>query len=341
MDYSELDGYLFEGVSVIKDIHTFDYLPKEENICLNIAYGIDENFILGAAVSINSILQNNRKLPFVFHIFVDNIPEVEKSKFEELAKINNTTIKLYHINCDALKDFPKTRNWTYATYFRFIIADYFSGKLTKLLYLDADIVCTGSISELISLNLDDKIVAVVNENHADWWKKRSELLNIPQLKNGYFNAGFLLINIPFWNKEQISKRAISLLRDPEVAGNITHLDQDILNMLLWDSKINISERYNTRYSINYELKKDFSSVVNDNVVFIHYIGPTKPWHSWGQYEDTTPFLKAKNTSPWKDTPLLEANSRYQVRYSAKHKINKGEFLRGFIDYIRYFLSKNS
>ncbi|WP_349254600.1 glycosyltransferase [Escherichia coli] len=36
------------------------------------------------------------------------------------------------------------------------------------------------------------------------------------------------------------------------------------------------EKYNTRYSINYELKDKVDNPVNDDTVFIHYVGPTKP-----------------------------------------------------------------
>ncbi len=52
------------------------------------------------------------------------------------------------------------------------------------------------------------------------------------LVSGYFNAGFILINIPLWTAENISKKAIEMLKDPEVVQRITHLDQDVLNIFL-------------------------------------------------------------------------------------------------------------
>ncbi|MGC6761959.1 glycosyltransferase, partial [Escherichia coli] len=74
---------------------------------------------------------------------------------------------------------------------------------------------------------------------------------------------------------------------------ITHLDQDVLNVLLNGKVKFISEKYNTRYSINYELKDKVDNPVNDDTVVIHYVGPTKPWHEWADYPVSRSFLIAK------------------------------------------------
>ncbi len=62
-----------------------------------------------------------------------------------------------------------------------------------------------------------------------------------------------------------------MLRDPDWVSKITHLDQDVLNVLLNGKVKFISEKYNTRYSINYELKDKVDNPVNDDTVFIHYV----------------------------------------------------------------------
>ncbi|MGK2888720.1 MAG: glycosyltransferase [Candidatus Malihini olakiniferum] len=44
----------------------------------------------------------------------------------------------------------------------------------------------------------------------------------------------------------------------------------------------LDKKYNTQFSINYEIKyksgETYPHYINDNTVFIHYIGSTKPWH---------------------------------------------------------------
>ncbi|EAR9531484.1 lipopolysaccharide 1,3-galactosyltransferase, partial [Salmonella enterica] len=167
------------------------------------------------------------------HVFTDFFDSEDQQRFEALAKQYATQIVVYLIDCERLKSLPSTKNWTYATYFRFIIADYFSDKTDRVLYLDADIACKGSIQELIDLNFaENEIAAVVAEGELEWWTKRSVSLATPGLVSGYFNAGFILINIPLWTAENISKKAIEMLKDPEVVQRITHLDQDVLNIFL-------------------------------------------------------------------------------------------------------------
>lgn len=47
-------------------------------------------------------------------------------------------------------------------------------------------------------------------------------------------------------------------------------------MLLVGKARFIGKKFNTQFSINYELKRDVVNPVDENTVFIHYIGPTKP-----------------------------------------------------------------
>ncbi|WLI78143.1 lipopolysaccharide 3-alpha-galactosyltransferase [Kosakonia sp. H02] len=330
----------FDEKEVILSIKDYNYFPDSDISSFNISYGIDKNFLYGCGISIASILLSNKNKEITFHVFTDFITESDNAKFSALAEQYQSRIIIYLVNCDKLKSLPSTKNWTYATYFRFIIADYFSGKTDRVLYLDADIACQGNIQELIDLEFaEQQIAAVVAEGEAEWWKKRSVSLDKPGLVNGYFNAGFLLINIPCWMENNISHNAIEMLRDPIVVSKITHLDQDVLNMLLVGKAKFIDKKFNTQYSINYELKMSAINPVTENTVFIHYIGPTKPWHDWADYEVSQSFLKAKSHSPWKNDKLLKPTNANQYRYCAKHMLHQKKFIKGMVSYLFYFQKK--
>lgn len=330
----------FDEKEVILSIKDYNYLSDAGISTFNIAYGIDKNFLYGCGISIASILLNNKDKRLSFHVFTDYITEEDNKKFSSLAEQYQSRITVYLVNCDKLKSLPSTKNWTYATYFRFIIADYFTEKADRVLYLDADIACQGSVQELIDLEFKDhEIAAVVAEGDITWWQKRVVSLDSPGLVSGYFNAGFLLINIPCWTANDISRNAIEMLRDPIVASKITHLDQDVLNMLLVDKAKFIDKKFNTQYSINYELKTGVLNPVNENTVFIHYIGPTKPWHDWSDYPVSQGFLRAKRESPWKNDRLLKPTNANQYRYCAKHMLHQKKFVKGLISYLFYFQKK--
>ncbi|WP_440866430.1 lipopolysaccharide 3-alpha-galactosyltransferase [Symbiopectobacterium purcellii] len=308
---------------------------------LNIAYGIDKNFIFGCGISIASILLNNKQTNFTFHVFTDFFDKKNREEFTKLSHQYNAQIIIYIVNCDELKSLPSTKNWSYATYFRFIIADYFYELKDKILYLDADIICNGNVDELVELELDNYLAAVVTEGESPWWTKRAQALRDDRISAGYFNAGFLLINVAQWGKEDISRQAMTMLDNDEVKNRISFLDQDILNMLFVDKVLFLSKKYNNQYSINYELNKnkDTTHFITDNAIFIHYIGPTKPWHEWADYPNSHCFQIAKSHSPWANSPLEKARSSTQLRYCAKHYAHKGNIFPSLISYAKYFTKK--
>lgn len=305
----------------------------------NIAYGIDKNFLFGCAISITSILTNNSDKKFTFHVFTDVFEKDDELKFLELAQQYNTKIVIYIIDCEKLKSLPSTKNWTYATYFRFIIADYFNGRADVVLYLDADIMCKGDLREIINLQLGDNIAGVVPERGREWWEKRAESLGFPSLVDGYFNAGFLLINIKKWAEFDISSQAMDMLTDKELMKRISFLDQDVLNIILTKKVLYLSVNYNTQFSINYELKKDCTNPITAETILVHYIGPTKPWHEWAQYPSAKYFSAAKKLSPWDTVPLIKPKSTNQLRYCAKHKFNQHRLIEGIYCYFKYFSKK--
>jgi UDP-glucose:(glucosyl)LPS alpha-1,3-glucosyltransferase/UDP-D-galactose:(glucosyl)LPS alpha-1,3-D-galactosyltransferase len=321
-----------------------DLSSPEATFCedsLHISYGIDRNFLYGCGISIASLLKNNTGISLSFHVFTDYFDGKQANLFRSLAEQYKASIKIYLVDCEQLKSLPSTKNWSYATYFRFIIADFFSNQFEKMIYMDADIMCQGSLNELLDIQFgEDKIAAVVPERDSDWWQKRAEALNIPSIATGYFNAGFLVINLVNWSKYNISAKAMELLSRDDVKAKISYLDQDILNMLLTEKVIYLDQKYNTQYSLNYELQKGKKeNPITQNTILIHYIGPTKPWHEWANYATALPFIEAKNASPWRDVPLLKAKSSNHLRYCAKHMFSNGKYLSGVNAYINYFIKK--
>ncbi|OCF95118.1 glycosyltransferase [Gilliamella apicola] len=335
----------FDAANVIKKKIVLGINPQENNNKLDIAYGIDKNFFSGCIISITSILLFNSNLNFSFHIFANYIDDSLERKLNELVNKYNVNITIYLIDDMYLSNLPTTQNWSIATYFRFIIADYFFSKINKILYLDADIFCKGSIKELFFLQFEDNIAYVVKEKNNIWWKKCATRLNEKKLEFGYFNAGFLLIDLNKWKEFEVNNKALELLSNPSSRSKFTHLDQDVLNLILLDNIKYLDRKYNKQININYELKykttiNNNELAISDEMILIHYIGPTKPWHSWAKdYKYTEFFLNAKFYSPCKTEPLLEPCNSQQLRYCAKHKMHQKKFFSSLFFYLKYFVRK--
>ena len=330
----------FHEEQYIKDVITYiGNKPDDSSQYQNIAYGTDKNFLFGCAVSIMSFLIHNSELKFNFHVFTDSFSESDREKFKALAEQYKTNISIYLVNADSLKSLPENKLWTYAIYFRFIIADYFSGKLERITYIDSDVVCNGSIQELVHLPLNGAVVAAVTERDEKWWLQRAEVLGNDLIAKGYFNTGVLVIDLAEWQALDVSMQAMKSLNDSDIRSKLTYYDQDVLNIILAGRVLFLDKKYNTQFSLNYELKKNCKSPVDENTVLIHYIGPTKPWHEWAQYETSALFIKAKKMSPWCDHKLMLPTNTSQNRYGAKHSFHQGLYLKGIRFYIKYFLLK--
>ncbi|BDH44005.1 LPS 1,3-galactosyltransferase [Salmonella enterica subsp. enterica serovar Choleraesuis] len=304
-----------------------------------IAYGTDGNFMMGCAVSIASVMQQNPQGKFVFNIFTNAVSEDYQQKFLALAKEFNSIVIIHLLNAESLSHLPTNKLWSSAIYYRFLIADFFAGLVNKVLYLDSDIVCNNDISSLWDIDLTDKLCAAAPERTKDWWTSRADTLHCPVLKDGYFNSGVMLIEVQNWAANSITQKAMAALAEPEIVARLTYYDQDILNLICAGEVYFLEQKYNEQYSINYELQGRHKNPINSASVFIHYIGPTKPWHRWVSYPCCNYFLKAKNNSPWGDDDLLAPSNPSQWRYAAKHFYKQGHYLQVLQSYIRYFLLK--
>lgn len=161
----------------------FSYLAdnKKENAPeLNVSYGIDKNFLYGAGVSISSVLINNSDINFVFHVFTDYVDDDYLKSFNETAKQFNTSIIVYLIDPKYFADLPTSQFWSYATYFRVLSFEYLSESISTLLYLDADVVCKGSLKPLTKIIFKDEFAAVIPDNDSTQ-AACAKRLNIPEI----------------------------------------------------------------------------------------------------------------------------------------------------------------
>lgn len=70
----------FDCHQSIKKILEFNQAPTEQKIQLNIAWGVDRNFMFGAAISMTSVLLNNKDLNIHFHLLLTTLMLITSSE---------------------------------------------------------------------------------------------------------------------------------------------------------------------------------------------------------------------------------------------------------------------
>lgn len=315
----------------------------EKNKNFNIAYGVDKNFLLGAAISINSVLINNIDTDFNFHLFTDYIDDEYIQRFQKMITKYNSNIIIYLLDAEELKQLSTSDFWSYATYFRLIAFEYLSTNINSILYLDADVICKGSLKELFQLNLANSFAAVVLDVD-NMQQSSATRLKLTDLNGKYFNAGVIYVNLKKWIENDLSQKSLELVRGKTNFGKLKYLDQDALNILFQTQNIYLSRDYNCIYTLKNELAyhdlSKYKNTITDSTILIHYTGVTKPWHTWGiNYPASQFFFNSYIHSPWKDQPLKIAEKRTELQEKYKHLFLQHKYVHGLLCLIKYKLLK--
>lgn len=308
----------------IKKEHSFtpDTFSATDNDYFHIAYGTDTNYQMGAAISIASILENNKNSAskYFIHIFTDVISSEYATRMQLISQQYNACILLYTVDERVLEKLPVSAVWPLSIYYRLLAFDFLSKDIDKLLYLDSDIICKNNISELELLALDDNFAAVVPD--VDSTQKRNQQRLGIDFQGRYFNSGVILANLQQWKTNNCSAEIFSLIERECGSGKLKYPDQDALNIIFLGRLIYLGRKYNAIFPLKSEFEKkdknNYKKYIKDETVFIHYTGITKPWHVWAEYDSSTYFRRIYALTPWRDEEYLRSKSIVEYREEYKH-----------------------
>ncbi|MBO4127287.1 glycosyltransferase family 8 protein [Streptococcus suis] len=147
-----------------------------------------------------------------------------------------------------------------ATFYRYYIPRLIPEE--RVIYLDSDLVVTGSLLSFWELDLKGKGLAAVPDFIVAQLQKRIN-----------FNAGVMLIDNQKWREKQIWEQAIALHRNPEVTIG-PDADQEVLNNLFYKDWLVLDEGYNFQTAYMWRQGCWPSSPP----LLIHYTTSCKPWN---------------------------------------------------------------
>ncbi len=255
---------------------------------LNVVFTIDEKFIQHFSVTLISLLKNNQDIAFNIYVIHDITETGQLDRVIEFAKNKyNTVFYLVTIDASVFDSFKINRHYSKAVYFRLLFTEILPKDLDKILFLDSDIVVTGSLKELAEYKFDKLQLLAVNDMDQEEHIEQLGEMGFPIKR--YFNAGVLLINLKGWRELSAAWGLIDLAN--KNMDKISWWDQDLLNMYFYDKWDNMDDKYNALH-----LSKEKPELP----IIVHYAGPHKPWlfmygppYKWlyWEYIKLTPFKK--------------------------------------------------
>jgi len=285
----------------------------------------DQNYVSYCGIMITSLFENNRDIDLYVYIITDS-PLTLKSlhKFDKLASKYNQHIEFVSVDKSIFEDYP-TKDmsyWTVAMYYRLLAAELLPQTINRVLYLDCDIIITGSLKAFLEIDMNDFAIGAVDDAFFND-KENNKRLQYP-CSYSYFNSGVLLINLEYWRNHDIEKKCLDYLFSnyDKLSAN----DQDVLNAVLYDRThfLPLTNNYQVLFKKDdifhsYD-KRMQNNIINTEPLIIHYAMQIKPWDI--QYYKL-PFAKTwqyyKRRSLWWYLPPTLPN-QYRLKYLIKRYI---------------------
>lgn len=305
----------------------------------HIAFCVDNHYFRSMGATIASVIANNPGRRFTFHVFAFSITPEQTRRMQEFEKNPDIRMVPHVVDPAIFREFSDMIQSSYlslSTFTRLIIPSALKDQTDRVLYLDADMLCVGSVDELAAMDISDTIALVIPDvgwttnNQPDG---RYSVLNLKHKQ--YFNAGVIYINIPLWEQNRISETAIqTLLADSK---KLAFNDQDALNIVLDGRARYIAVKWNYIYSMIADLKQGKLQMASvGDAVFIHFAGAIKPWNDWSGHNARDMFKHYHALSPWRDMALDQAPLNYkEMRICSRSLMKQGRYLEGLRWYVRY------
>lgn len=268
--------------------------PLDDRDPISMSFSVSDNYSQHLAVVLASVLVNNPRSRFVFHVLHRNITEENQTRIRQLEqKYLNCEIKFHFVDSSVFEKFPIPKELEHVTqemYYRYILPEVLLDE-KRTIYSDIDVLCVGDVQPLWSMDLKGNVLAAVSEGERGDFKK--ELIGLTG-DAPYFYSGLLVLDLDRMRTEDSSRQLME--NTVKYAGRIAWPDQDVINITFRDRILQLDARWdgiNVKYS---PFRKD--------IVIWHFPGALlKPWCNIWKNTTWPIYLKYLLKSPYRDNAL--------------------------------------
>lgn len=254
--------------------------PDTHSARTEIAFGCDAGYLQPLTIAISSVLTSARNPGKLrFWLVTKSLDEKALSPLRKIIERVGAQLETrIPVPDAAVEKMPLGEHFTEATYYRLMLPQLVPAEVSKLIYLDSDIIVRHPIEELWNTNLGQLSTGAV-------WNPRPlnhERLGLSR-EADYFNAGVLLMNLERWRNQGIHTRAMRYAIEP--GRELPCADQDALNHVLAGAWKRLDLRWNQQtkffdHSSGY-LRVPWLTLrrARSAPYIVHYSTNTKPWHT--------------------------------------------------------------
>ena len=229
----------------------------------SIVLAADNAYLIQLETTIKSILYHNQDVDF-YILNSDIAPEWFKLLAKKMTVVNST-IHNVHLNKEIFEGYKTGPHLNYASYFRFFATEVVHSE--RVLYLDSDIIVTGDLSPLYTMDLQGYYVGAVDDVYAYEGRESG------------FNSGVLIMDVAKWKEHLIVNSLLELAAEQNQAVHLG--DQSILNIYFENKWLPLDQTYNYMVGVDtYHLTQKCQRLDDQPPVIVHFASHDKPWNTY-------------------------------------------------------------
>lgn len=245
---------------------------------IDLLFACDENYAPYAGVVLRSVWQT-RKANETFRVWfiADEISQATQEKLK--AYFPQMEISFLPLPDGFMAQAPlRNKHISRAAYARLALGAVLPSYVTRVIYLDCDLLVLRSLGALWNFDLQHKVLAGVEDWGVYLWRKEGRF-NFPW-QAAYICSGLLLVDVKRWREQRCEEKCLAYIANPQYS--IRFEDQDVLNFALrgnfgilpayWDVVLHFSEDF----LVCQKAPKSWLAALKNPSV-IHFATGNKPW----------------------------------------------------------------
>lgn len=210
---------------------------------LHVAFCVTESYMDFCAITLASLCDNNPESAVTAHLLTEDVTPESAALLETRCARWGAKVCVYNV-AQLIAPFAAVYHnpkFHISTNYRLYMADVLPATLDRVLYVDCDMIVRRSLRELYDTPFDGNALLVSPDNPSyDPGNPPRKVQHM--LRERYFNAGMLVVNLAYWRTADIAARCLALYT--EAPQDYPFPDQDLLNVLLRDKVKYVSISYN-------------------------------------------------------------------------------------------------
>jgi lipopolysaccharide biosynthesis glycosyltransferase len=266
---------------------------------ISVIFCSDANYVQHLGVALASLLSNNRKHEFLITVVtVEDDPDSKSALAQIAANHGNAEIQFKTFDLRRIAHLKTLRYITAAAYLRLFMTEFVDGTVSKVLYLDSDVIVCRDVEALWKTNVNGYAMAAVRDHSLGY--SLSDPYIPPEC---YFNTGVLLVNLDKWRQSGAPERLIQYAEEHRGVGAFH--DQDVLNAVfskdtyLLGLEWNFQARMADSTADELGLERQYFAAVREDPAIVHFTSRAKPWTYGAEVNYESLYFKYLALTPWR------------------------------------------